>query len=183
MRRKSLVVIALLLLGYFSGAIVSSRAVEEPPPRAADDVFHAALDHIEKYHSAKIPREDLVSAAIEGILLRYDPDGAYIGADEMLEYNQTVTFPRGFPAIVCRFERHLTIAGLDFGMGLSEQGIQPGDRILEIDGQSVEVLLDTEVRATLWGAPGTVVQFRIESAKTGEVREIALARECVMNCD
>ena len=59
-------------------------------------------------------------------------------------------------------DEHLTITSLMDGYSAQKQGLQPGDRILEIDGKSLVGLKPGDVRPLTRGEPGTELHMKVE---------------------
>lgn len=57
--------------------------------------------------------------------------------------------------------------------------LQPGDILLEIDGQPVKALPVDECSKRMRGAPGTKVVFKIKKGRSGKIEEVAVIRDKV----
>lgn len=70
----------------------------------------------------------------------------------------------------------LTVISPIAGSPAEAAGIQPGDRILEIDGVETKTLSLDEAANRMRGATGTTVMLKIEQATNNQVKDIKLTR-------
>ena len=137
-----------------------------------------AIDVVQKQlHGKELTRRELVEAAIDSMLLRVDPDGAFLDHDDLEFYNQTMTLKRGYVGLQVRFERHLIVVGCRPGSSAFRAGILPGDRIVEIDGRPVSELSGEKAAQSLIGKPGTKVSLTVLSAPPSEPRVVELTSD------
>jgi carboxyl-terminal processing protease len=136
-----------------------------------------AIDVVQKnLHPKGFSQRELVEAAIEGMLLRVDPDGAYLDQDDLSFYNQSARVKRGYVGLVVRFERHLVVVGSRPGSSAFGAGILPGDHVLEIDGRSVADMSMEKASQSLVGIPQTCVRLKVTSTRHAVPRLIRLTR-------
>jgi len=72
---------------------------------------------------------------------------------------------------------YITIISLMEGYAAQRQGLQPGDRILEIDGKSLTGLKPTNIRTLTHGEPGTEIHLKIEREGESKPLEFVVMRE------
>lgn len=161
-------------------SIVTALLPAEKPKRQPDEsiaLFEEVLDRVQQYHHPeKYTRRQLVEAAIEGMLLKVDPDARFLNEDALLLFSETVTREHGDIHLGVRFERHLTVVPGWRNSGALEAGILPGDQIVEIDGKSVSTMSGSQVGRALDGPPDSRVTIKVVPLSTRESRTVSLVR-------
>jgi carboxyl-terminal processing protease len=173
-------VVLALVVSVAANLLGASLWANRREPRTNDEVAHfeEALDLVQKnLHGKGLTRRQLIEAAIDGMLLRVDPDGAYLDHDDLEFYNQTMTVKRGYVGISVRFERHLVVVGSRMGSSAFQAGIRPGDHILEIDGVPVSELSVEKATQSLVGKPKTRVSLKVLSRSDREPSMMELTRD------
>jgi carboxyl-terminal processing protease len=98
--------------------------------------FNDVLTYTEKYYIDKVDTQQLVEAAINGMLAKLDPHSVYIPAKQMETVEES--FRGDFEGIGIEFQvvnDTLTVVSPITGGPSEELGIMPGDRIVKIDGK------------------------------------------------
>ena len=110
--------------------------------------------------------EKMMEGAIEGLLQGLDPHSTYIPAEEQKEVEED--FKGEFGGIGIEFEikhKFLTVISPIPDTPSDRLGLQPGDRIIRIDGKTAVGITTNEVFKRLKGIIGTKVDITI--ARTG----------------
>jgi carboxyl-terminal processing protease len=171
----------------------SSPARElSPAAKAADEasretyelykVFVDTVDQVERNYVQKITRRELMEAAIRGVLTKLDQHSSYISPDDLSKFKTSVDNRFGGIGIQIEMDDAGTLRVLSplVGTPAYRAGLQAGDRILEIDGESTEGIhtLDDVVNK-LKGEPGTSVTVTILHPNAEEPKQITLEREVI----
>jgi carboxyl-terminal processing protease len=140
--------------------------------------FNDVLTYTEKYYIDKVDTQQLVEAAINGMLAKLDPHSVYIPAKQM----QTVeeSFRGDFEGIGIEFQvvnDTLTVVSPITGGPSEELGIMPGDRIVRIDKVNVIGITNEEVREKLRGKKGTSVSISIYRPGTTGLIDYDIVRD------
>lgn len=140
--------------------------------------FNDVLTFTEKYYIEEVDTQKLVEAALNGMFNQLDPHSVYIPAKEFTAVEES--FRGDFEGIGIEFQvvnDTLTVVSPITG-GPSEQlGIQPGDRIIKIDGKSAIGITNDEVRQKLRGKAGTTVNVSIVRPGVSKVLEYTIVRD------
>jgi carboxyl-terminal processing protease len=190
---------ALLLVLVFLGSIFAAGAApekpaekppekppekkEEPKPPKEDyyelyAILVDAIDQVERNYVKEIDRRELIEAAIEGVLDRLDPYSAYINPKQISDFRGTVYGEFGGIGIqLAPDPRRLTIFSPLVGTPAYRAGLLPGDRIVEIEGQSTEGMNIEEAIRRLKGEPGTKVKLAVIRPGKHEKVDFTLTRE------
>jgi len=163
-----------------------------PAAKAADEasretyelykVFVDTLDQVERNYVQKITRRELMEAAIRGVLTKLDQHSSYISPDDLSKFKTSVDNRFGGIGIQIEMDDAgmLRVLSPLVGTPAYRAGLQAGDRILEIDGESTEGIhtLDDVVNK-LKGEPGTSVTVTILHPNGKEPQQVTLEREVI----
>ncbi|MBQ7773210.1 MAG: S41 family peptidase [Bacteroidales bacterium] len=125
--------------------------------------------------------EELVNVGIDAMLNSLDPYTEYIPDEneEDLEMMRTASYG-GIGAMIRKIDSvGVLISQPYLGSPAVKYGIEPGDFILAIDGESVLPLPVDKCSERMKGQPGTQVKFLVRKGRTGEEKEIIVTRERV----
>jgi carboxyl-terminal processing protease len=153
--------VIILTLGIVLGLQIN-KVFSDDHLRANLIKFNDVLTYTEKYYIDKVDTQQLVEAAINGMLAKMDPHSVYIPAKQMEAVEES--FRGDFEGIGIEFQvvnDTLTVVSPITGGPSEELGIMPGDRIVRIDGSSVIGITNEEVRQKLRGRKGTTVEVSI----------------------
>ena len=128
-----------------------------------------------------IDTEKLINKGISAMLGSLDPYTEYIPDEneEDLEMMRTASYG-GIGAVIRKVDSiGVLISQPYLGSPAVKYGLEPGDFILAIDGQSVLPLPVDKCSERMKGQPGTQVKFLVKKGRTGETQEIVVTRERV----
>ena len=122
--------------------------------------------------------EKFMHAGIDGMLKTLDPYTVYLGEKESDEMDLVTTGKyAGVGITIALRDGYITVINPMEGFSASKQGIESGDRILEIDGKTLKNLAPDDVRELVRGAAGTTVKMKIEREGEPKPLEFVLVRE------
>ena len=148
--------------------------------------FAGAFEQIERNYATEVDREDLIEAAIDGMVARLDPYSTYLDDEEVAEFGQAVegSFTGvGVQILPNPASGRLTILAPIPGSPAAEAGVRAGDVIVRVDGEDVTGLDPSAVTARVKGeagAPVTLGLLRPDSATPDEVEEVTVVRAAVV---
>lgn len=173
-------------MGLLAGLVCCFEPRTGEADRPANDdilMFQHVLERIQmNYPFRDLTRRELIEAAVEGMLLKWDPDGEYFDSKDLSYFNQFIV-PRGGVGLMLRAERRLVVGWTRPGQSAYEAGIVPGDALLEIDGQDVCQMRAIQASIRLSGKPGTTVTVKVAAVSGGEVRIVKLQRTMIKSKD
>lgn len=142
--------------------------------------FTDCLQIIEKNYVDVVPPEKLIEGAIKGMMSSLDPHSAYLTKDAYKEMQISTTGSFGGLGIeVGMRDGILTVITPIEGTPAFEAKIQPGDRILEIDGKStMEMTLEDAVKL-LRGPKGTKVNIKILRGDNEKPFDVSITRAII----
>ncbi len=142
------------------------------------DVFGKVYKEVAINYVDAVDPDEFIRAGIEGMLQTLDPYTVYIGEDEHDEIDLVTNGKYGGIGVTIAVrDGKITIVSLIEGYSAAKQGLQVGDRIVEVDGQEVTPSLFREVRTLVRGAPGSELRMKVEREGESELLEFVLLRE------
>ena len=126
-------------------------------------VFEEVVERIEGHFVGEVDVDDLYEAAIAGVVDHLgDPNSQFLPAarweDERI---RTQGEYGGVGLEVADRDGYITVVAPIPGTPGARAGVRPGDRIVEVDGRSVEGWLTDQAVDLLRGRPGTTVRMGI----------------------
>jgi carboxyl-terminal processing protease len=142
--------------------------------------FTDCLEIIEKNYVDIVPPEKLIEGAIKGMMSTLDPHSAYLTKDAYKEMQISTTGSFGGLGIeIGMRDGILTVITPIEGTPAFEAKIQPGDRVLEIDGKTTyEMTLEDAVKL-LRGPKGTKVTIKIQRGTDEKPFEVTITRAII----
>jgi carboxyl-terminal processing protease len=180
------VVAAALALNVAIGAAIywnSARATAQRDSMEANlDLFANVLQKIrtEYVDGTNLTYRNLTYAAIKGMVNSLDPHSEFLDAQDYQQLqNDTEGQFGGLGLVVSPKDGYVTVvAPMEDTPGF-RAGILTGDRIVKVNGRSVEREPIDEVVKLLRGKPGTQVAVTIQRPATGEEKSFTLTRAII----
>ena len=169
--RSRQVLTACLLTSLWVGPVGAQSAKSPPYPRL--EIFARALSHIENSYVGEVDQDAVIEGAIRGMLKVLDPHSAYLNADELRILDSDTQGQFGGVGIeVDVNDGWLTVLRVMPSGPAARAGVQQGDRILTIDGESARDLTIEDALSKMRGEPGT--QVRVQLRRRGVEAAVAL---------
>ncbi len=182
--------------GLSVGRTVQAQREIEPPTAVMNDesdddgeksvpwqdarLLAEVLEHVRKEYVEKMSDQELIEAAIRGMIADLDAHSAYLDPQEFDEIRISTTGEYSGVGIEVALENGVVkvVNPID-GTPAQKAGVLPGDTILAVDDVpvSVENLSDTIDR--MRGKAGTAVKISIARADAKEPLEFTLSRAAV----
>ena len=142
-----------------------------------------AYEYITRAYVERVDTSQLAEDAIEGMLAGLDPHSIYISSDEMARVRES--FDAGFEGVGIYYEfvegradKDTLVVLMPIAGGPSDEaGLQPGDRILEIDGETAVGIDQEGVQARLKGPRGTTVDLTVQRPGYRETLRYTITRD------
>ena len=155
----------------FAAPILAQEAEQEKSVYEQLDLFGDIFERIRTSYVEEVDDKDLIEAAINGMLTHLDPHSSYLPPDEFDDMRvQTkgefgglgieVTQENGFVKVVSPIE----------GTPADRAGVQPGDFITQVDGESVMGLTLNEAVDMMRGPVGSDITLTI--TREGDARSV-----------
>lgn len=134
---------------------------------------------IQEEYRGEANRDQLLKGAIQGILETLgDPYSYYMDPEEYKRFTEEMS--GSFGGIGVHIEARdgfVTIVSVIPGTPADDAGIEPGDRLLAVDGQSLQGASVERAVGLIRGRPGTEVRLTID--RGGRTMEITLTRAVI----
>jgi len=142
------------------------------------DIFGRVYREVTMNYVDEIDPEKFMASGIDGLLSSLDPYTNYISENEADEVELITTGKYGGIGVtIGSRDGYITILTVMDGYSAQRQGLQPGDRLLEIDGKTVVGKKPDDVRSMTRGEPGSEVRLKVERDAELKPLEFVLVRE------
>ncbi len=171
---KKTIYILLALIMLFGGIQVKA-AEEEIDPATILKSFNELYSYILYYYVDEPDIVDLLRGAMQGMVETLDVHSTYLSEEEFEDLQ--MEFEGHFGGIGIVILPDLTVVSPIKGTPGERVGIQPGDVIIAIDGESTEDMSQTEAVQKMRGEPGTTVRISIMREGEEKPLEFEIIRE------
>ena len=142
------------------------------------DVFGRVYKEIAANYVDEVDPEKFMQAGIEGMLGSLDPYTVYIDKEDGDEVDLLTNGTYGGIGVTIGVrDGVLKIITVMDGYSAQRSGIQPGDRLLQVDGITVGSKKPDEIRMLTRGEPGTEIRLVIEREGITKPLDFTLIRE------
>ncbi|MFZ5757360.1 MAG: S41 family peptidase [Pseudomonadota bacterium] len=161
-----------------AGAVPAETPGGESLPLDDLRTFAQVLQKIRDSYVEPISDHDLLEAAIRGLLYDLDPHSAYLDPRDFSDLQVSTTGEFGGVGIeVGAGENFLKVVSPIDDTPASRAGLQPGDFIVKIDGESVKGVSLSEAVERMRGKVGSAVVLTIMREGRDKPFEVSLVRE------
>ncbi|MBM3319793.1 MAG: S41 family peptidase [Candidatus Eisenbacteria bacterium] len=178
-RRRLLLVGAVALLIGFAAVAGRSETKDDNAYRQLRR-FSEVLNRIHSEYVEETEIEDLMDAAIQGMVKSLDSHSQYL---DRKQYRDLMVGTQGsfggLGIVISIRDQILTVIAPIEGTPASRMGIQGGDQILFIDGESTEGFTADDAVNRLRGPEGTEVTIKIRREGEPELLEYTITREII----
>ena len=175
-----LVLLAAVLVSMFAGAVMAKRLPSQGGVYENLKVFTEALSYVESNYVEEVEPEKVIQGAIRGMLRTLDPHSSYMPADVYREM-QVETEGRfgGLGIEITMRDDVLTVVSPIEGTPAFRAGIQPGDQIIKVDGESTKEMSLVDAVKKLRGPEGSAVTISIFRQGFTEPKDFTLSRAVI----
>lgn len=142
------------------------------------DIYYTLFRELNMFYVDETDPQELVTTSINAMLSSLDPYTTYIPESDMDDFKfQTTGEYGGIGSLIRRSGNYTIIADPYKGFPADKAGMRAGDKILEVDGNSVEKMAIEWVSNQLKGTPGTEIVLTVERYGEEKPMEFSLVRE------
>lgn len=142
------------------------------------DLLVNMLRTIDLFYVDEVGSDKIISAAAEGMTSILDPYTEFLPAERMGDFEVMTTGKYGGVGSLIRLRGDYVEFSAPYkGSPADLAGIRPGDRIVEIEGESAKGYTTEQVSSKLKGEPGSNVRLTVEKFPTGERVTMKIKRE------
>jgi len=153
----------LFITGLLFGSMTGSAAVARvQDPYAHLDLFARVLSAIEEDYVDVVPVDQLVDAAIRGMVRELDRQSRWLDADQLQDLRDDAEgTTSGIGIEVAAAAEGVEVVGVEAGSPAAREGLVAGDRILAIDGHELSGLPLDQVRGWVTGERGAHAKLTV----------------------
>ena len=174
-RRNIIIVVAAVLLVSVGFTTIKNRDMELVKNL---DIYYTMFRELNMFYVDETDPEKLVTTSINSMLSSLDPYTTYIPESDMDDFKfQTTGEYGGIGSLIRRSGSYTIIADPYKGFPADKAGLRAGDKILKVNGNSVEDAAITSVSEQLKGKPGTEIILTVERYGEEKPVNFSLTRE------
>lgn len=176
---KALIVAGTLALLIFTGGVQHGvTAIEDTYEKLK--VFTEILSLVQANYVDEVNSKELIYGAVKGMLETLDPHSSFMPPDAFREMQvETQGSFGGLGIEITVKDRLLTVVAPIEGTPADKAGIQPGDRIVKIEGQVTKDMTLMEAVRRLRGPKGSKVTISVIREGRAEPFDVVLVREVI----
>ncbi len=176
-RRKSTVAITLGLVAFFGLHPVKGVAADRGLKKSLE-IFVSGMDLIQKNYYKDVDETELTYGALKGMCSALDSHSQFMDADtyKQMKVDTEGQFD-GLGIEITIRDQYLTVVTPIEDTPAFKAGLQPGDRIVEIEGAPTKDLTLIEAVRKLRGKPGTTVNINVMRRGEEKLLPFSITRE------
>jgi carboxyl-terminal processing protease len=179
-KRVLLLVLAAVLLSMYTGVVMAKRSPFQNETYENLKVFTEVLSYVEANYVEEVDPNKLVYGAIRGMLRTLDPHSSFMPPDVYREM-QIETEGRfgGLGIEITIRDDILTVVSPIEGTPAFRAGIEPGDQIVKVDGESTKDMSLVDAVKKLRGPEGSAVTISVLRKDFAEPKDFTLTRAVI----
>jgi carboxyl-terminal processing protease len=181
--------VIVTLAGIVSGAIATTQVagplLAQESARNASvyeqlDLFGDIFERIRAQYVEEVDEADLIEAAIDGMLTSLDPHSSYLSPDDAAQMRvQTRGEFGGLGIEVTQEEGFVKVVSPIDGTPADEAGIEAGDFVTHVDGESVLGLTLDEAVELMRGPVGSEIVITVVREGETEPFDVSIIRDTI----
>ena len=178
--RRYTPILTALLVGIVLGGWAVERVSARKDLYTYLDLFNDSLAKIEGAYVEEVDPKELMYGAIRGMLGSLDPYSTFLDENDFSDFQVTTEGEFGGLGIQITVRNGvLTVVSPIEGTPAYDLGIQSGDRIVGIEGESTRGITVDEAVKLLRGAPGTQVSITVRREGVEDFLEYTVTRDII----
>lgn len=143
--------------------------------------LYTAYDTLMDDYFKDLTSEDLVNGAIDGMFTALDdPYSDYMNEEEAASFQESISSSfEGIGAEIQEQDDSIVVVSPIKGSPAEKAGIKPNDKILTVDGKSLQGMSSSEAVLLIRGEKGTKVDLEIERAGASDPLKITITRDTI----
>ena len=172
-------------LGAFSATQIAGPVLAQSPEERANiykqlDLFGDIFERIRAQYVEEVDEADLIEAAINGMLTSLDPHSSYLSPDAAKEMRfQTKGEFGGLGIEVTQRDGYVLVVSPMDGTPADQAGIEAGDLITHVDGQSIIGLTLSEAVDLMRGQVGSEITITVFREGEDEPFDVKIIRDTI----
>ncbi|AQQ53514.1 lmo1851 family serine protease [Planococcus lenghuensis] len=173
-------VLATAGLTVFALTFGEEKAVEVgAPARQEFQKLFSAYDQLQSEYYTEVESDALINGAINGMVEALDdPYSDYLSQEEATQFMNSISSSfEGIGAEIQERDGLITVVSPIANSPAEEAGILPGDKILSVDGESIQGMSVTDAVMLIRGEKGTEVTLTIQRGDSGNTIDLTVERD------
>ncbi|QPF85356.1 S41 family peptidase [Bradyrhizobium genosp. L] len=172
----------IAIVGVATAAVAGFALASEVaagPSRVDVDLLAGVMQLVQQDYVHPVGSGELTDAALKGMLSRLDPHSSYMTEQEFRESREDISGKFGGVGLKITDHSGLptVLSPIDDTPG-ARAGLQPGDAIVSVDGQSTHGIDLMDVIRKIRGTPGSVVKLTIQRGSQSPF-DVPLTRQII----
>jgi carboxyl-terminal processing protease len=168
----------LVILMVIGGVLGKSTTSDEPYRQLR--VYSEVLSRIRSDYVEEPDLRNVTVGALHGLLESLDPFSSYLSPEQYAQYQKRKSSGNADLGLVLSKKfGYVAIISAVSGGPAARSGLQSGDIIEAIEGNSTREMSLEEVKTLLAGTPGSTVNLSVVRVRRGEPQRMTLKREVV----
>lgn len=165
----------------FALAFGDEKAVSIGNERNEFDKLYSAYDTLKGSYYKDVEQNTLINGAINGMVESLeDPYSDYMNEEEAASFHQSISSSfEGIGAEIQEQNGQIIIVSPLKGSPAEKAGLKPNDKVLSVDGKSLQGKSSTEAVTLIRGKKGTKVELEIQRAGADEATKINITRDTI----
>lgn len=167
-------------LTVFALTFGDDKAVEvNSPERREFNKLYTAYDQIQREYYEDVEDSQLINGAINGMIDSLgDPYSDYMNEEEASQFLEGISSSfQGIGAEVQEQNGYITVVSPIKNSPAEKAGIMPNDKILAVDGESIQGFSSSEAVMLIRGEKGTEVTLTVQRGEQSEPLEVTIVRD------
>jgi carboxyl-terminal processing protease len=141
--------------------------------------LYEAYDKLNENYYKDLKDADLVNGAINGMLDAIgDPYSDYMDEEEAKKFQESISSSfEGIGAEIQEQNGFISIVSPIKGSPAEKAGLQPNDKVLKVNGESIQGMSVTDAVLLIRGKKGTKVTLTIQRSEQSDPREVTITRD------
>lgn len=165
----------------FAYSIVSKKEVNITQDHKGFEKLYAAYDMLQTDYYKKIDQQKLVNGAINGMFQSLeDPYSTYMNEQQAQKLNQSISSSfEGIGAEITEKDGFILIVTPIKGSPAEKAGLKPNDKVLAVDGKSLQGVSSSDAVNMIRGKKGTKVELTIQRVGVEGTTKVPIIRDTI----
>lgn len=159
--------------------------VVKPQKQSVDrdefEKFYDAYDNLKASYFQDVDEEEVMNGAINGMIEALDdPYSDYLNAEEARQLNESISSSfEGIGAEIREQDGYIAVVSPIKNSPAERAGLLPKDKIVSVDGKSIQGMSSSEAVLLIRGEKGTTVTLSIKRGESTEPIEVKITRDVI----
>ncbi|HEV2831204.1 MAG TPA: S41 family peptidase [Hanamia sp.] len=165
----------------FALAFGDEKAVTVGAERNEFSKLYTAYDTLKNSYFEDVEQEDLINGAINGMVQALDdPYSDYMDTKEAKNFHESISSSfEGIGAEIQELDGFIQIVSPIKESPAEKAGLKPNDKVISVDGKSIQGMSATEAVLLIRGEKGSTVTLSIERPGMTEPMDVSIVRDTI----